>query len=596
MSRLIIVLTYLPLILWAQYWGERVTEESFEQSELYFNSYYLNTFGLNRFREVSVGLVDDPFLELYLNPANLPDLNGNNLVYLDFRGDRTEPAIVENYRIYPIYELSYRAPIYIDPRWYENTRREPEPIFSAGLLLYPIKLRGKNLFLGGTYQLIHKQEKFYTVPSWIYANRYGYDVFGAKAEGDYNIPIEDRYAGEDEMLNSGQLFSGFLGYPLTDKLNLGLSIDGVFHSRDGSYMNLNNDEYGNTDNYDWSSLTERSRDQKYHHLDLAGGIRYRLKNDFFAGMKLGFLTGKAEQEYGAIDSSRYNYTSQSQPEDWSRSFTRNTTQQNWDHDGKNWYGSLNITKTLQEKRILKFYYRYTHKKIDLTNNSSINDTSYYASHWSWDTTTYDYLGESRLSDRRNGSGKRKADRHEGMLSMHWQLTDKNGLSTGIYLSRETSQINSLEPVVVDRRSHYQSTGYYPYSDDRELFEDKSLNWKYKTSYSTVQIPIFVHFKFNSIWAMMIGVNRILYTWEIKDQTLAIFKIRRRVENGEVHSETNFGERYREPNQHISEDFTEVLTKFEASISPQFKIHLLLNPEFKDNFRIAQWWLGFVANL
>ena len=40
---LMIILT-LPTLL-AQYWGERVTEKSFESSELYFQSYFLNTYG-----------------------------------------------------------------------------------------------------------------------------------------------------------------------------------------------------------------------------------------------------------------------------------------------------------------------------------------------------------------------------------------------------------------------------------------------------------------------------------------------------------------------------------------------------------------------
>ncbi|HES59957.1 MAG TPA: hypothetical protein ENO18_05940, partial [Caldithrix sp.] len=67
------VLILLPFLLLAQYYGERVTEKSFESSDLFFNSYYLNTFGIYNFRNVATGLFDDPFLRLHLNPALLPN-------------------------------------------------------------------------------------------------------------------------------------------------------------------------------------------------------------------------------------------------------------------------------------------------------------------------------------------------------------------------------------------------------------------------------------------------------------------------------------------------------------------------------------------
>ena len=144
--------------LFTQYWGERVTEQSFEQSDLYFTSYYLNTFGLYRFREVAVGLVDDPFLDLYLNPAKLPELSTGNLLHLDFRGDRTSVPISDDYRIYPLGgQINLIAPAYIDPRWYSTSRRDPEPVFSAGFLSYLMNAKSQSLFLGGTYQLIYKQ-------------------------------------------------------------------------------------------------------------------------------------------------------------------------------------------------------------------------------------------------------------------------------------------------------------------------------------------------------------------------------------------------------------------------------------------------------
>jgi len=203
MKKIILLLTFSFNLAFAQYFGERTTEQSFENSSLHFNSHYLNPFGIANFKNVTPGLIDNAFLNLYINPANVPDLNENEfLFYLEFRGDRTEPLIMENY-VTPYYFMSdamfYRP--YRDPRWFTLTRSEPEPILSAGVITYPLKGIVDNLFIGGTYQLIHKEEKFYTMPYWIYYPNYYYDALGVRAEGLSNIPIQDRYSGKDEMIN-----------------------------------------------------------------------------------------------------------------------------------------------------------------------------------------------------------------------------------------------------------------------------------------------------------------------------------------------------------------------------------------------------------
>ena len=95
---------------------------------------------------------------------------------------------------------------------------------------------------------------------------------------------------------------------------------------------------------------------------------------------------------------------------------------------------------------------------------------------------------------------------------------------------------------------------------------------------------------------MLGVNRILESWRIEDQTTAYFKYRERNEDGVIQTETNFGERYTQPTEKISEDYTDIITGFDVAVAPEFKIRLLIDPEFENEFRIAQWWLGFEARL
>jgi len=590
------LLLLIPIMSYAQYWGERVTAKSFEQSELYFNSYYLNTFGLNRFRDVSVSLVDDPFLDLYLNPANLPKLSKSNLIYLDFRGDRTEAPIIQRYPGYLYYDLSYiYPPYYIDPRWYNITRKEPEPIFSLGYMTYPFGISSK-MFLGATYQLIYKQEKFYSMPTWIYLNRYGYDAFNIRVAEDQNVPIKDRQVGQDEMLNNGHLLSFFLGSHLTSKLKVGFSLNSVIHSRDGIYVNSQSDEYGNTNNYDSYYYNELDRDQNYQHFDLSTGVNYFFNPSLYSGIKIGYLKGEAEQSYQTIYSSEYQYNQINSITDWSKSMSKSTIDQTWNNDGENWYGSINFTKTTHNGNQINFYYRYTISDIDLQNSTEIEDTSYYAGSWTYDEGVHEYLNNYSLSDIRSGSGERKMNRHEIMFNAHLQLTEKSLLSAGCYYSHKKSQISSWEPASVYRYSHYYASGYYDADQTTILIEEKALDWQYQAVEWSLQIPLLLDFRLNSQWSIMLGINRSLYSWNISDETIAYFQIRERTEYDSTKAETNFGERYKEPDKILTEEFTDIISKFTVRVSPDFQIHLLIDPEFQHTFRVAQWWIGFQALL
>jgi hypothetical protein len=585
----------------AQYNDETVIEKSFEQSDLYFQSHFLNTFGLKNYRDVSVGLINDPFLNLQLNPANLSQFqSGNTYIYLDFRGDRTESDIVKDYSIYPAYyELRLYPPIFIDPRWYGTTREEPEPIFSLGILTYPLG-QEKSFFLGGTYQLVHKDEPFYTVPDWIYYARFGYDVYGNKV-AEEDIPVVDRYAGVDEMSISAHLYSAFLGYRISPKLSAAVSLNGVTHSREGAYLNAYQDEYGTYRDWDSRYLNSRNRNQEYDHIDVNGGVQYRFSSKFSGGIKAGYLQGTAEQLFNSADSSYYFYDPRENDSDWSQNLNRSVTQQSWDQDGSTVYGRLNFSGQVHPQTKVTVYYRFAKTDIDLTNSSVVNDTALYSSRWVWnDTVVSRHYYSSSLSDVRSGGGTREKQDHRAAVNFEWQLTPKNRLIAGIYYSRNQSTVETLEPVV----SRFYSESFYydsEYNPDSTVYiyrrmEDKELEWEYQSDYWTVQIPVLTHFQFNDHWSMILGINRILENWEITDITTAYFARREITENGQTRTDTNFKERYIQPRRKISEDKTDFIAGFEAAISKQFRINLLLDPNFKDEFNIAQWWLSFRANL
>lgn len=585
----IILLSGAPLS--AQYFPETVTEKSFEQSELFFQSSFLNTFGLQRFRDVSVGLIDEPFLNLQVNPGLLPDLDGRRMYfYLDFRGTRKE--LVENgFLIYPAYDVNTRiAPDFRPSRLVEA---EPEPFLAIGGLVYPFGT--SRLLVGGTLQLVHRQDPFFSTPYWIYYGRLGFDAFGNRVAEQGNIPIIDRQSGTDEMMVDAQLYSGFLGYRISDYLTAGVSVNGVHFDRNGAYLFTSRSPFGSLEDWRYQNFNQRERRQDYSHLDLSGGLQFHFLNDWAAGLKMGQLDGEAGQHFTTVDSSFSDYQ-RNNAENWGHHYQRFITRQNWDHNGQTRYASIHFQGPVGRTVRMRTYYQFAQTEIDLRNNSSISDTGYYESKYRWDDLNEGHNRyNSAFFDRRSGIGTRDSKNHRVLVSFEWQLTPQNAVTMGIFYTRNRQQVFTTEPVVSARFSE----GYYfhsNYNPDTTFYmtrlnEQKTVEWEYDAKTWAVQIPVLSYFRINRNWQVMIGVNRVQQGLDIREQTTALFKERISTENGETRREENFGERYLQPRMQRTDEFTDVIASVEAALSPQFRVSLLVDPDFENRFRIAQWWLN-----
>ena len=125
-----------------------------------------------------------------------------------------------------------------------------------------------------------------------------------------------------------------------------------------------------------------------------------------------------------------------------------------------------------------------------------------------------------------------------------------------------------------------------------MYEDKRIEWRHNSDYRSIQIPVLVHLRFDQRFGMTLGVNRILERWKTSDVTTEYFTIRERNTNGTIETETNFAERYTQPERKYTEDYTALLANFEVALSPEFLITLMLDPETEGDFKINQWWLSF----
>src|SRR5207302_1385907 len=141
---------------YGQYIGEQVMERSFEQTDFFFTPYRLVPYGIGTFSNSVAGVLDDPILNLDVNPAYLySDTLQRSYAYLDFRNAR---EIRDSRSVYFPYDILRAVKVsmafYPYPRFYVNTRRALEPVFSAAYLLRPAEGALKNLSLGLTYQLV----------------------------------------------------------------------------------------------------------------------------------------------------------------------------------------------------------------------------------------------------------------------------------------------------------------------------------------------------------------------------------------------------------------------------------------------------------
>jgi hypothetical protein len=597
----ITVFFFLTQLSPAQYYGERALERSFEQNEFFFTPAYINPFGMRGLQSVAPGVFRDPLLKLRLNPAYLyHDSLSPNYVYADFRNGREEAQ--QNIYGYPqplMYGDYTRSSVSFMPypQFYVTSRRELEPVFSFALLTRPLPATLPDLSIGATYQLLMQDEKYYEIPQDIYRPSYGADYSGKAMTESRNIPIVDRYAGTDNMHQKGHFGAFYIGYSLTSDLDIGARLGRAVFKRDGSSGSKNMYEYtswGNSNSV-WYSM--ESREQIYDHWDIGGGMNYRCANGTLLGLSGNYLWGDAVQNLTRFDTSNYSYTDQQSADYWSTSRRYSSTIQHWDHSGKTYTFGLNLDAPMNESRIVHAFYRYQNQKTDILLGSSIIDSSSYSYHYTYDTTYYRSDSRSLLGDVRQGNGTTTVTSHHAMASLEWKMDHSIDLTFGILFESWSSETATDEPVNALYNSFYDyssNSGRSQYLDAGS--EIKNIEWTFTARRTSVQIPIIFTWKISPAFEILAGLNKDFSTWETDEVTLAVFQERIKTNLSGTTVENNFGERYTQPSESITEQKTTFLAGLTVSPSDEFSARLLISPieknqPFGDAKTEYQWWIG-----
>jgi len=584
---------------WGGYWGERVLEKGFEQTDIFFTPSYVVPYGIGNFAAVTPGLLKDPLLDLVINPArlSLDSLKGNYL-YTDFRSARTIRE--ESAGVYPLMARSDMATvdmIYRYPTYFLNTRRELEPVFSGAYIGQLAPLAVPELYVGATYQLVMHDDKYYSIPQDIYRATVGLDYNGRSVAASSSVPIVDKYSGKDNIGQSGHFVSVFGCYAVPVGIDLGVKVSRVIFTRDGAWGSSNlweNSYYASGSVSLWSSM--EMREQAYNHWDLAGGVEYHASSATTLGVTVGHLWGVATQSLTNNDSSYYSYNSSS-----TSLYDRSARKlQQWDHQGRMTYVGLELVSRLSPATTFSLMYRGQWSTVDIGVGAAIRDTSY--STYTYTDQVGPYTSDSRsfLSDFRYGKGDQVASCDRVMAALQWQLDERVTLSLGAQIEFQNREINTLESVEIASRSAYWSNrGTYDWRTSQD--ESKDLLWTFTARRTSFRVPVFVDIKASEKVGILLGLSRDMSQWKIDDVTLALFRYRNSDNNGTIATQSNFGERYTTPTEEVSDVRTTFLAGLTIAPSPRFQARLLMVPNFRDTFDGSeldqlQWWVGLTVRL
>ncbi len=286
--------------------------------------------------------------------------------------------------------------------------------------------------------------------------------------------------------------------------------------------------------------------------------------------------------------------------DWSYYMRSGATNQVWDHNGRTTYGTIQLNRAVSPSVRLDLLYGYTNQEVDIDLASSISDTSFNSYRYQYnDTLVSRSQGFYRLVDTRSGGGNKSSSAHRFFASLHWRASERASLSVGLQFEFQKSNTNTDEAVVARRRSQYSGsygTGYN-YSSSDQTIENKHLLWTFTTDVTTVQIPVVLHLQAADWIEAMVGVSRIMSSWEINDVTLAVIQLRNREGTWGSERKENFGERYTMPKERVSDIRTSGLFGLTAHPSRLFAIRLLVTPNVVNEYdgthvQDWRWWLSF----
>ena len=588
---ILLILFVFPFLARAQYYdNDQVLEKQFESSGIYFQRFYLNTFGLNHFSKVAPGFFDDPFTRLKLNPAlGMNDTCRSYQFYFDYRSNRNQEVPQSFIRPMPLVGGKDRVADIVrpDPRWYRITIQEPEPVLSAGLR-YRIS---PTYHFTAAYQLIYKEEPFYREPLYYYNLSPFYDAFNQSMVGqNVTLPVFSFQRQTDQTVTRAHFFAFYLAHKIDSSLSVGIGTDFVTHNRNADYLYLNKQTFSQST----YNSTSTDRHLKYHHSDFFVGLNWRAAPKWRLGIQAGMLSGKVLQRETVLDSTYYSY-------DQGFSRYHHLEISHFNHKGNRIYSTLSLQYSPDQKKKIVAFVNYAHLQNDLNNTSHLQDRNKYF--YSAQNGLEYHLSDntSTLFNGRSDEGDLNEHLVESMFSVKINETERTVMRLGFYYSYLNGQKQVTEPVLIDAYSFSKNEGdspdegHYSNQNTRRHREDKTLFWKYRYTRQSIQMPVYWWHKVNNNLAVFAIINKLWTAWRIKQTTDARYKEWYDLYDGQETVKKDFSKHYEwTPNRNKTDDTADFALGFEVNLVKNILLRYLINPDFENEMRISQWWLSIYA--
>ncbi len=578
---LLILLSFVFTIQ-AQYSDTRVLEKQFENSDLYFKRFYLNTFGLKHFSDVSSGFFSDPFSRVKLNPTfGLTDTSRHCHFYFDYRSDRMEE--IPRSFIRPMVYAPGTDIIAPNPRWYRISRTEPQPVFSAG---FRSRIASRFHFTA-VYQFIYKEEPYYRQP--YYWDRLETYYNGFKAE---ETPVVSYQRKQNQTLTRAHLLATYLAYRIRPNLWAGVGANFVSHKRNADYLYLNNDRFDQT-NY---ASNADNRNLSYWHNDFSLGLNWLASQAWQFGIQVGRLKGRARQSEAYLDSMYVSFGN-------GHSYYHRETVSHFDHSGNRYYTTLTFQFSPNPHQRLFAFLNYARLQNDLRNRSDVDNRDLWIYQFRNGLEYERSSSVSTLTSRRTDNGTLNEHLLESMISLRITQNKRNIMRVGFYYSYLNGKKHVTEPAPVDVNYQYhveendQAQGPYSYDNTYLYQEDKTLYWTYRYTRYSLQMPIYGWHKVNRNLAFFVIINKVWTAWKTSEKIDAYYKDWYKLtDNQETHKQ-NFIKRYElQPGQNETKDSSDLALGFEVRPIKNVLVRYLINPDWDDSSHISQWWLSIYLNL
>jgi hypothetical protein len=564
---------FFAQFLHAQFYYENSNqslETRFEQQSFFFTPTYVNPYGVVEFSTILPGIVDDPLINLQLNPATLSSINNNAYVYFDYRTNK-ELEQITNYVI-PMYTAERAS---FDDRlmypFYPSTQKlSVEPAFSTAILSRPFPESMPELTLGFSYELISQAESYYPI-----------ETVSPTMDNSYRTTESIQQQSVDYVRNQGHFFGLFSGYQITNTFSLGLRIGRSQFKRDGeygpeiqSYATQNNSSYSYNDN---------DRDQNYQLWDVTFGAQLLAFERITIGATVGYSAGDIQQ----TELNQYNSTSDYvSGSNLNKSKYFSDINRTWDHDGSGKTFGVYAKTTLTPMFTITTGYSYSTQDQDLNFSGKDNyDNSYH-----YETTAELHKSNNFGKAGTSGTGTtdNKIHRYSAAISMK---TENNlTLSFGVVYTDQFASTTTSEYTKSDFTTEYQNPNQ-PQTITRTI-DNNNLLWSYSNSQNNLHLPLFMNVPLNPYLSLLIGFNHTFLTTETREQSSTYSSVQERYVNGVLdQNNSNSVSHTSFPTKLRTTSTRSLLAGITVEPVENLKIHLTAIPYDINNQLNIQWLAG-----